>query len=252
MCHQDEGWTEALPTVLLGIRSAWKEDLNATSAELVYGQPLRLPGEFLAPQRNGGPNTAELAERLRSQMARLRPSPPRRHGTRSTFIFKDLHTSDQVFLRHDAAKGPLQPPYDGPYRVLKRGPKFFTLRIKDSNVTVTVDRIKPAYMESSGEPPERAERTPQENAIRKWQPHRRGWQHRSPWLRQSSYWSHVVTHHAETGHTKKLITRKLVTPKNLKLVVIGRVKGFDRFPDYGNSVEFGRKCLLLDYRSVHT
>ncbi|XP_077287946.1 uncharacterized protein LOC143912534 [Arctopsyche grandis] len=164
MCHQDEGWTEALPTVLLGIRSAWKEDLNATSAELVYGQPLRLPGEFLAPQRNGGPNTAELAERLRSQMARLRPSPPRRHGTRSTFIFKDLHTSDQVFLRHDAAKGPLQPPYDGPYRVLKRGPKLFTLRIKDSNVTVSVDRIKPAYMESSGEPPERAERAPQENA----------------------------------------------------------------------------------------
>jgi cleavage and polyadenylation specificity factor subunit 1 len=41
MCHADENWTEALPFVLLGIRSAWKDDLKSSSAELVYGSPLR-------------------------------------------------------------------------------------------------------------------------------------------------------------------------------------------------------------------
>lgn len=31
----------------LSLRSAHKEDLQASSADLVYGQPLREPGEFL-------------------------------------------------------------------------------------------------------------------------------------------------------------------------------------------------------------
>jgi len=42
MCHAGELWAEALPLVLLGIRSAWNEDLKASSAELVYGSLLRL------------------------------------------------------------------------------------------------------------------------------------------------------------------------------------------------------------------
>jgi hypothetical protein len=49
MCHADQQWTEALPLVLLGIRTAFKEDLQASVAELVYGEPLRLPGELLTP-----------------------------------------------------------------------------------------------------------------------------------------------------------------------------------------------------------
>jgi hypothetical protein len=47
MCHVDQHWTEALPLVLLGIRTTFKADLQASSAELVYGEPLRIPGEFL-------------------------------------------------------------------------------------------------------------------------------------------------------------------------------------------------------------
>ena len=49
MYHADEHWAEALPLVLLGIRSAWKEDLKASSVELVYCSPLRLLGESFAP-----------------------------------------------------------------------------------------------------------------------------------------------------------------------------------------------------------
>jgi len=49
MCHAGEQWTEALPLVLLGIRTSYKEDLQSSAAELVYGEPLRVPGEFLVP-----------------------------------------------------------------------------------------------------------------------------------------------------------------------------------------------------------
>jgi hypothetical protein len=50
MCHADERWTKALPLVQLGIPSVWKEEMNASSAKLVYGSPLRLPqGNSLPP-----------------------------------------------------------------------------------------------------------------------------------------------------------------------------------------------------------
>ena len=39
-------WMDALPLVLLGIRTALKEDTSSTAAEMVYGTTLRLPGEF--------------------------------------------------------------------------------------------------------------------------------------------------------------------------------------------------------------
>jgi hypothetical protein len=48
MCHEDKQWTEALPLVLLGIRTLFKADLQASVAELVYGEPLRIPVELLA------------------------------------------------------------------------------------------------------------------------------------------------------------------------------------------------------------
>ncbi|TNN12841.1 hypothetical protein EWB00_003366, partial [Schistosoma japonicum] len=40
-------WIDALPLVLLGIRSTVKEDVRCSVAELVYGTTLRLPGEFV-------------------------------------------------------------------------------------------------------------------------------------------------------------------------------------------------------------
>jgi transposase InsO family protein len=49
LCLADQQWTAALPLVLLGIRTAYKEDLQTSVAELVYGEPLRIPGELPTP-----------------------------------------------------------------------------------------------------------------------------------------------------------------------------------------------------------
>lgn len=45
-CHQQQEWVDILPTILLGLRTSYKEDLKATAAEMLYGTSLRLPGEF--------------------------------------------------------------------------------------------------------------------------------------------------------------------------------------------------------------
>ena len=39
--HNRERWVELLPLVMLGIRTAFKKDLNCTAAEMVYGTTLR-------------------------------------------------------------------------------------------------------------------------------------------------------------------------------------------------------------------
>lgn len=148
MCHQNDRWTDVLPTVLLGIRAAWKDDLRATSADLVYGQPLPLPSEFLncSIHSNYYEDTAEFLKALRQHIRNLRPVASSCHGSRKIFVFKDLATSDHVLVRHDGPKRLLQQPYDGPLKVIKRSDKTFLLNVNGKDVNVSIDRLKSAYM----------------------------------------------------------------------------------------------------------
>jgi hypothetical protein len=144
MCHADETWTEALPLVLLGIRTAYKEDLQSSSAELVYGEPLRIPGELLVA---GTPKVEAsiLIQQLRRHMEQLRPVPATRHSSQATFVHKDLRDSTHVFLRQDTIRRALQPPYTGPHKVVDRTDKIFKIVVRGRQVTVSADRVKPAY-----------------------------------------------------------------------------------------------------------
>ncbi|MPC31039.1 Transposon Tf2-9 polyprotein [Portunus trituberculatus] len=94
-----------------------KEDVHHTPAELVYGEDLRLSGQFAAPGPPGGQALAFLPV-LRQAMANLQPTPPRPPPSRPTHFPADLRDAAAVFLRSGATTGPLQPPYMGPYRVL--------------------------------------------------------------------------------------------------------------------------------------
>jgi hypothetical protein len=144
MYHTGQYWTEALPLVLLGIRTAFKGDLQASVAEFVYGEPLRIPGELLAPTADPV-DPAHFITYLRHHMARLRPIPKTRHASPSTFVHSDLEKCTHVFLRQEAARRAVEPPYSGPYQVLSR-------RENNANpeggrpVTVSTDRVKPDCM----------------------------------------------------------------------------------------------------------
>ncbi|GFQ92144.1 hypothetical protein TNCT_65961 [Trichonephila clavata] len=42
----------------MGFRATWKEDLQATTAEMIFGIPIRLPGEYLCrSKRSADPVT---------------------------------------------------------------------------------------------------------------------------------------------------------------------------------------------------
>lgn len=146
MCHSDTHWAEALPLVLLGIRSAWKDDIQASAAELVYGETLRLPGEFFAPTKSPTVDYADFAARLRDRMARLNPVPASHHTKKPFYIPRELSTAHHVFLRQGHARKSLESPYSGPYKVIDRGEKTFKILIKGKPNSVSIDRLKPAFM----------------------------------------------------------------------------------------------------------
>lgn len=144
-CHETSCWTDALPTVLLGIRSAWKEDLQTTAAEILYGERLRIPNEFLTDDGKTY-EAADYVKELRQMMKHIRPQQVKHHNNRAIFVHRDLATAKQVFVRHDGPKGLLQQPYDGPFPVLERDGKTITILDNDRKVKVSIDRVKPAYI----------------------------------------------------------------------------------------------------------
>ncbi|UYV77247.1 hypothetical protein LAZ67_15000227 [Cordylochernes scorpioides] len=123
-CHDSTSWSLKLPLVLLGIRSSLREDLNTTTAELVYGKPLPLPGTFFEDPPSASSPTEPWLEDFKRAMASLKPAPSKPHGNRHVYVPKPLETCSHVYLRRDLILPPLAPPYDGPYEVLFRKPKI--------------------------------------------------------------------------------------------------------------------------------
>lgn len=145
--YSSNDWIDVLPFVLLGIRSSFREDLSATTSELVYGEPLRLPYEFLSTSSDTSQFDQNVfLSQLRCHVSHLRPTPTSRHSRPSVFIFKQLSDCSHVFVREGSILKPLQPPYTGPFEVLRRDDKTFTLNVHNQPVTVSIDRIKPAFI----------------------------------------------------------------------------------------------------------
>lgn len=140
-------WTDVLPTVLLGIRSAYKSDIQAAPSELVYGSVLRLPADLFDSSYTAE-KTADFnfVQQLRTMMLRVKPMATSAHGHFALFVHPDLSRSTHVFLRCDRTTPPLTPPYSGPYKVLHRTNKLLTLEIHGRSTTVSIDRVKPAYI----------------------------------------------------------------------------------------------------------
>jgi hypothetical protein len=122
--------------VLLGLRVAPKEDSGISSAELTYGAPLSLPGQFITAEE---PPPAGFVEKLRS-------APPTRQPTYAKMAAQPpaaLMAAKFVYIRRGGVVPPLEPLYLGPYQVLDNWPKVFRLAIVGRAESVSIDRLKP-------------------------------------------------------------------------------------------------------------
>uniref|UniRef100_A0ABD2XB60 RNA-directed DNA polymerase n=1 Tax=Trichogramma kaykai TaxID=54128 RepID=A0ABD2XB60_9HYME len=170
-CSPETPWTSALPTVLLGLRTAFKEDLQASPAEMVFGTALRIPGELVIKQDATPPKAAEFVVALRRLFASIRPVQASRHTQHKPFVFKDLSTCEYVMRRLDTIKKPLDPPYSGPHRVVRRvNDRTYIVDVNGSEKAFSTDQLKPAYYETSDEASRPGEREPAPSAPQRSSP----------------------------------------------------------------------------------
>lgn len=145
MCHKALTWSKALPLILLGLRSAFKEDFGTTPVELVYGETVRLPGDFVS-SNSKFVSQNEFVSELSTYFRSIAPTQATRHSNESVFVANDLNNCTHVFVRTDSVKASLQSPYEGPYLVLHRKQHYFTVSIHGKQVNINLDRLKPCFM----------------------------------------------------------------------------------------------------------
>ncbi|XP_036148420.1 uncharacterized protein LOC118647486 [Monomorium pharaonis] len=151
MCHNGQLWTKLLPVILLGLKTSIKEDINASAAEMLYGENLSLPGEFFLDLDVRTDPTC-FVQHLQDYLQKIHPKRTAHHGKKGIFLFRDLATCTHVFVRVDSSRRPLQPPYEGPFPVLEWNNKVFKVLIKGQPATISIDRVKPAHTESNALP----------------------------------------------------------------------------------------------------
>ena len=110
---------------------------------MVYGTTLRLPGDFfsLSPASSTTvPDLLSYVDRLKSTMSRLTAVPPCKPSQNTPWV--PIH----VFIRQDGVRRSLQPPYTGPFTVIRHKPKHFIIQVKGQSQSVSIDRLKPAFL----------------------------------------------------------------------------------------------------------
>ena len=136
---------------LLALRTTVKPDIGACPSDLVYGEGISVPGQL------AGPPQLDDAELIRQQRAtlrnlqveveRLQPKPTAHHRRPQVHIPEDLATATHVLVLRGGVQPSLTSPYDGPYRVISRGPTGFRVQFpgRGSDI-VALARLKPAFV----------------------------------------------------------------------------------------------------------
>ena len=99
------------------------------------------------PEPTTSPQTlTDYTIRLKADMAAAKfPETAWHTSTPRQEIPESLRKATYVFVRHGARRVPLTRPYDGPFRVLERGEKFFRIQAGAKEQVISVDRLKPAF-----------------------------------------------------------------------------------------------------------
>ncbi|GFS49980.1 uncharacterized protein NPIL_317131 [Nephila pilipes] len=149
MCHENESWIRSLSIILLVLRTTWRADFQSTPEELLYGENIRLPCDFFKDTKFQPQSV--FVQKLKLTVKQVKPVPFSYNCKQKSFVFKDLQNCSHVFVRTDIVSQSLQPQYHGPYQVIKRSDKIFTLLVKNKNVNISVDRLKPCFSDNPSE-----------------------------------------------------------------------------------------------------
>jgi hypothetical protein len=153
-------WSEEIPFVLLGLGAQPREDTGLSPAETVFGAQIVLPNEFF---QNDELLVDTIVKNFSETLHVSAPSLPRHNSSTDlpSELPAELLSTPLIWVRRGGLVPPLQPLYDGPYTVLSRGPRSFTIRVGSRDEMVAVSRLKactsadatPGSLRRRGRPP---------------------------------------------------------------------------------------------------
>ncbi|VDO79185.1 unnamed protein product [Schistosoma margrebowiei] len=135
-------------SMLAGVRTSLKADIQCSAAELVYGTTLRLSREFFTPRSGHDFAKSDYVQPLSAFMQTLSPVSTRIQH-RQVALHRELSTCSHVFIRVDSVRKPWQQPYEGPFRVIARHEKTFKVDRHGRVEIVSIDRLKTAHVDDS-------------------------------------------------------------------------------------------------------
>ena len=139
-------WAQHLPLFAMAYNNQACDVNTYTSFQHLFGQPGRLPGHLLSSDdlpsegQISSIHTEAFMELMSWHRRRARSLPDNK-----PFIHKELETCEKVWLRNSAPHGNLAPLYLGPFEVIQRNEKYFTIKQDSGIKSVSVDRLKPFF-----------------------------------------------------------------------------------------------------------
>ena len=145
-CYPDPTcWSTNFGFVWHGLHSVVKDE-NLSSAVLIFGQTLRLSGQFFNNYEISL-TLSEYRKELIEFMTRLHPRPTRCSRNQKAYLGEKLQTCTHVFERNESPSNKFESSYNGLYAVLEKKTKFFLLKIDHGQIdNVLIDRIKSANL----------------------------------------------------------------------------------------------------------
>ncbi len=138
LCGVD--WLTHLPWVMLGLRISPKEDVALSSAELVFGSPLVIPGQFLEDKEIPATTLVDMVQQ--AALPSGFPTRPLPAGTKTASIPKGLLEATFVYLWRDGNWPPLAQCTRG-HSQSWPGARRFSAKIGTREVSVSIDCLKP-------------------------------------------------------------------------------------------------------------
>ena len=99
-------------------------------------------------------NTLDYSHRLKAHMQNVRPIETRHNVAHNKNYHLDpaLQTAKKILLRRINKTG-FQDNYEGPFDVIARSDKYFTIRLDNGRIdNVTIDQLKPCFTQSEALP----------------------------------------------------------------------------------------------------
>ena len=108
-----------------------------------------MPGDVFTP--NPSKTRAEISDRIVQVTESL--NKVTHHDTKRIFYLPPaLSKCFHVFVHDDRVKKPFTAPYFGPFKILDRYDKHYTLDMRSKPTPISIDRLKPCYIFYESQP----------------------------------------------------------------------------------------------------